>query len=56
MKISQGFLPQTTSGAPNLRELFHVMFNNQVTESIWRKHLQEKTLKENSLSFDHLEI
>ena len=50
------FLPLTTTGAHSLRELFHVTFDNLVTEGIWRKHLQEMSLKENSLSFAHLEI
>ena len=50
------FSPLTTTGAHSLRELFHVTFDNLVTEGIWRKHLQEMSLKENSLSFAHLEI
>lgn len=57
MRTSQGSLPLTTTGAHTLRELFHVTFDNLVTESILgRKHLQEKSVKENSLSFAHLEI
>ena len=47
MRTSKGSLPLTTTGAHTLRELFHVTFDNLVTESILgRKHLQEECQRE----------
>ena len=39
---SQGFLPLTTTGAHNLRELFHVMFDNLVTENICKTKISKR--------------